>query len=638
MKKILISITYIVILSLPSWALASRVEIEASKDNTLYFSDTGSLSNGAGNHFFVGAVGSTGSGDNRRGVIAFDIADTIPSGSLIDSVSLTLRMSRTQIGNRTISLHRLLAAWGEGTSVASGEEGQGATALPGDTTWLHTFSPSEFWSNPGGDFAGTASASISVGGVAFYTWGSTSEMVADVQMWLDDPESNFGWILIGPENSQSSKRFDSRENGTSDFRPVLEINYTPPLFYPHVASDGTWETEIVIINTSDSASLTGTLQAYGDDGQLVESMAVNLAAHGRREINVGTDFGNPNAIGYFILEADSADVRGYTKFFVEGRFRVAVPAVREVNSGDTYVSHIASDAQWWTGVSILNTTGSAKTLTFQFNDGQSSNVTLAAGEHQAFTVASLFGGVAQPTIGSAVITEAAGTVGLELFGSTGAGGESYLSGILLKDDTTSSIYYPHVASDAQWWTGIVAYNPGATATAITITPYRADGLQLSGTQDAIPARGKYIGVVSGLGLPAETAWLEITAASPITGFELFGTNNGNQLAGYTGVGISRTEGVFAKLEDDGWTGIAFVNIEDSTATVTLTAYNDNGAEVATQVMNVAANAKVVDLPENIFTQNISTATYIGFSSDRDVVGFQLNGSTDDMLLDGLPGL
>jgi hypothetical protein len=285
----------------------------------------------------------------------------------------------------------------------------------------------------------------------------------------------------------------------------------------------------------------------------------------------------------------------------------------------------------------LNTTGSEKILTFDFNDGQSANVTLAAGEHQAFTVASLFGG-AQPTIASAVITNAAGTVGLELFGSIDATGSNYLSGILLKDDTTSSIYYPHVASDAQWWTGIVAYNPAATATSITITPYSADGLQLSGMQDAIPARGKYIGVVSGLGLPAETAWLEITAASPITGFELFGTNNGNQLAGYTGVGISRTEGVFAKLEDDGWTGIAFVNIEDSTATVTLTAYNDNGAEVATQVMNVAANAKVVDLPENIFTQNISTATYIGFSSDREVVGFQLNGSTDDMLLDGLPGL
>jgi len=129
--------------------------------------------------------------------------------------------------------------------------------------------------------------------------------------------------------------------------------------------------------------------------------------------------------------------------------------------------------------------------------------------------------------------------------------------------------------------------------------------------------------------------LEITAASPITGFELFGTMDGSQLAGYTGVGISRTGGVFAKVEDDGWTGIAFVNIEDTAASVTLTAYADRGAVVATEVMNVAANAKVVDLAENIFTLDISTASHIGFSSDRKVVGFQLNGSTDGMMLDGL---
>jgi len=225
-----------------------------------------------------------------------------------------------------------------------------------------------------------------------------------------------------------------------------------------------------------------------------------------------------------------------------------------------------------------------------------------------------------------------------LFGSTGAGGESYLSGILLKDDTTSSIYYPHVSSDSQWWTGIVAYNPGASATDIAITPYSAAGVQLSGTLDTIPAGGKYIGVVSGLGLPAETAWLEITAASPITGFELFGTTDGSQLAGYTGVGISRTGGVFAKVEDDGWTGIAFVNIEDSAASVTLNAHIDDGSVVATEVMNVAANAKVVDLAENLFTQNISAATCISYSSDREVVGFQLNGSTGGMMLDALPGM
>ena len=132
--------------------------------------------------------------------------------------------------------------------------------------------------------------------------------------------------------------------------------------------------------------------------------------------------------------------------------------------------------------------------------------------------------------------------------------------------------------------------------------------------------------------------MEITAADPITGLELFGTTNGNQLAGYTGVGISRTAGVFPKVEKDGWTGIAFVNIGDVAATVTLTAYSDDGAVVATEVMNLAANAKVVNLAENLFSQDISAATYIGFSADREVVGFQLNGSSDGMMLDGLPGM
>jgi hypothetical protein len=47
---------------------------------------------------------------------------------------------------------------------------------------------------------------------------------------------------------------------------------------------------------------------------------------------------------------------------------------------------------------------------------------------------------------------------------------------------------------------------------------------------------------------------------------------------------------------------------------------------------------VVDNPEQIFSQDISSATYIAYSSDRNVVGFQLNGSSDDMMLDGLPGL
>ena len=103
-------------------------------------------------------------------------------------------------------------------------------------------------------------------------------------------------------------------------------------------------------------------------------------------------------------------------------------------------------------------------------------------------------------------------------------------------------------------------------------------------------------MVSQLGLPAQTAWFRIDSTSPITGFELFGTADGNQLAAYAGGnGTGAKSGVFAKIEKNGWTGIAFVNTEAGAASVTLTAYNDNGTAVATQVLPVGGHAKVVNL-------------------------------------------
>ena len=105
-----------------------------------------------------------------------------------------------------------------------------------------------------------------------------------------------------------------------------------------------------------------------------------------------------------------------------------------------------------------------------------------------------------------------------------------------------------------------------------------------------------------------------------------------------GGGTGAKAGIFPKIEKSGWTGIAFVNTEASAASVTLTAYNDNGTVVATQTLTVGGYAKVVNYPETIFTQNIGAATYIAYSSDKNVVGFQLNGSTDGTMLDGLPAM
>lgn len=196
------------------------------KDNTLYESPTGALSNGAGESLFAGL---TASNLARRAVLAFDVAAQIPPGSVINSATLALTVTRSSVTPvADISVHPLVSNWGEGTSDAALNEGGGAPATAGDATWIHTFFPDDLWGSQGGDFDPAASASTAVGSLGTYAWAST-ELAADVQTWVDDPGSNFGWAMIGDEStSTTARRFGSRENLNPAARPVLTVDYSPP--------------------------------------------------------------------------------------------------------------------------------------------------------------------------------------------------------------------------------------------------------------------------------------------------------------------------------------------------------------------------------------------------------------------------
>ncbi len=213
-------------------SFASVVDIGPTKDNTLYESNTGALSNGSGVYLFSGRTAAIGGQLVRRALLAFDVAANVPANATIQSVTLTLHLSKTHVlaPSTATGLHRADADWGEGTSNAFAGEGQGATATMSDATWIHAINPSSNWATPGGDFNATASATQTVGAAGlFYTWGSTPGMVADVQSWLTSPATNFGWFVIGDESvGRTAKRFDSRESATASFRPVLSIEFTTP--------------------------------------------------------------------------------------------------------------------------------------------------------------------------------------------------------------------------------------------------------------------------------------------------------------------------------------------------------------------------------------------------------------------------
>ena len=205
---------------------ADTLTVVPAADGTLIQpNDGGQYSLGAAYNFYCGRTGTNGGGTLRRGLMRFDLT-SIPVGSTVTSVSLRLYMSQTSGGASDCKLHRVQQAWGEGASFAFG--GGGTLPEPNDVTWTHRIWPTAQWTVPGGVYSSAVSAVRSVNGAGTYTWASTPALVADVQGWVNDRESNFGWAVIGDEVTlNSAKKFEARESGTAAYRPTLVVNYVP---------------------------------------------------------------------------------------------------------------------------------------------------------------------------------------------------------------------------------------------------------------------------------------------------------------------------------------------------------------------------------------------------------------------------
>ena len=90
-----------------------------------------------------------------------------------------------------------------------------------------------------------------------------------------------------------------------------------------------------------------------------------------------------------------------------------------------------------------------------------------------------------------------------------------------------------------------------------------------------------------------------------------------------------------KVEQDGWIGITFVNIETAAATVKLAAIDANGQEVSSATLTLAPGKKIVGMVTQLFNGDLSAAKYFRYTSDKLLLGFTVSGSPDGQMLDGL---
>jgi len=172
----------------------------------------------------------------NRGLFKFDFSN-LPTNTQIRSATAVFQVTRVpadEPANASFGLHRMLRPWGEGNKFAAlGQPpGHGRPATAGEATWRCAFHPTNDWSVPGGaadvDFSSVESSFQSIGDLGTYRFEPTPELIADVQDWVNHPESNFGWMLLcnAEDTPWNARRFGSRED--PEAYPTLEIDYLIP--------------------------------------------------------------------------------------------------------------------------------------------------------------------------------------------------------------------------------------------------------------------------------------------------------------------------------------------------------------------------------------------------------------------------
>jgi hypothetical protein len=194
--------------------------------------------NFGGNEYLT--AGTTQNYTTNRGLIRFDPATALPRQARIISATLVVEVVGQPVDGDNPScfqLRRVLRDWGEGNKAGHPpqQSGLGAAASTGEANWTHAFAETcAAWDAPGGqvasDFTSTVSGETFVYGTQFspYQFDSTSQLVADLQDWLQHPERNFGWMLTTRDetNNFTARRFATRED---PFRaPRLDVVYFVP--------------------------------------------------------------------------------------------------------------------------------------------------------------------------------------------------------------------------------------------------------------------------------------------------------------------------------------------------------------------------------------------------------------------------
>jgi hypothetical protein len=460
-------------------------------------------------------------------------------------------------------------------------------------------------------------------------------------------------IEFAEEGIVTVKATAINRGGSEDLSPaeyeVTVVNgedYPETIYCPLVYQDNVYDTYLYLLNLTTTTNNVIIL-ALNDYGSIVASKTVSLSAGEKQVYKTGNIFQNIEFVtGVKIISGSpvSGFVRVMTKnngdkqgaaLFVKAYEKSIVPHIHEIKD---------TEHQWGTSFGLISDT--EDDISFDYFV---SSVDKISGKYAPFSVKerfiSLFD-LDMPTNqmwGIFSSSKNQGIAAMEMFEKVDGNQQQTI--LSLSDETFTESYLAHIDITAGWWTGLSLVNPYDETTHITISAYKADGTLLGETNFNLDAKARKVDLIQNffdVEIPDTIAWVKIKSTLGVTGYEIFGYVNNEQIAGINILGNLSSKVAFLHVSNDenGWTGVVVLNPTQSTVNVTFKAYNADGEEIGeTESMEIPQESKYVGLISTLFS-GLDNISYVEAISDTDnsICGFELFGTTLQIYLNGIEGV
>ncbi|CAM2005866.1 PKD domain-containing protein [Acanthopleuribacter pedis] len=421
----------------------------------------------------------------------------------------------------------------------------------------------------------------------------------------------------------------------------------PSLFLPLVVEDGNLQSTVGLVNPTGAEALLA-IQGLTAEGEVVVQVSRTLAAGAQLLQDAVSLFGDgaegpvARQVRWVRVQSDRR-VIGYLNAASADQTRLLSVAGTANLSAAVTVPHIANpDNGWYTRAIVIN--GDDRDNAIQFNGPDGSFPIRQSAKADSQTDVRFSQVIPRPLPGWGAFetpSGRAGLAGVEVFGRTDSHRES--AGIEMIPTRrenpnftyiANDLYFTHIAADTlNWWTGISLINVSDQTASFRLTGYNAAGqVVFEDPNMSLPPGGKLLRTARDLFGETSVDWLKVEGDGRLTGFELFGDHGLNRLAGLQAASALSDELYFPHLTLSAgrtWTGISLLNVGSRETTVTVRAYNANGAVVAETQNTLAANSKWVALAQDLFGANapLANAAYIHVEGDQaSLCGFQLFGT------------